>query len=70
MNHRIEATEPIDLIGNRFHVSDMQEVTDHRGFSAGCASHRLVGARLVAAVENDPVTLFDQELACHKTKPG
>jgi hypothetical protein len=42
-----------------------ERFADYGGFRARRARHRLVGAGFVATVENDLVTLFDQQLPGH-----
>ena len=70
VDHGVEAAKPIDLIGNRLHVSDAREIAYDDGLSGRRGGHGRIGARAIAAMQHHPMALFDQQLSRHQTKSG
>src|SRR5262245_47856796 len=69
VDHRIEPSEPVDLVGHGFHFFDGREVADDSGFRTWRPGYRLIGAFPVAAMQNYLVALLDQQLASHQAEP-
>ena len=68
MNHRIEGSELIDLIGNVSCLSNAGEVPDHYFLCFGKFFLSLIRPLLVSSMQYNTVALLNQELRGHEAQ--
>jgi hypothetical protein len=68
VNHRVERTQTVRLVGERAGLLDARQVPDHDAAGLGRRGLRVSGAALVAGVEDDLVTAGKQSLRGHEAE--
>src|ERR1700691_620223 len=69
MDDRIEGARSIHIFGHFASLSNARQVADDRCFRSRDSRHRLLPALLVAGMQNDAMSLLEQELCGNSTKP-
>ncbi len=68
MNDRIEAAKRIRLLRDIARFSDARQIAGHDRFRLRQRAARIVGARSIARVKHDRMTLFGKQLRGHQTE--
>jgi hypothetical protein len=69
VNHGVESTDRVRLLGDAPGLVDARQVTDDHAARAGEGGHGVTGAPVVSCVQRDLVALLDQEPSGHQAEP-
>jgi hypothetical protein len=70
MDHRIEAAQIIDARCDLLCTGDGVQVALHDGFGPGQRALGVIGPGIVTSMQDDPMTLTDEEVSCHQAEAG
>jgi hypothetical protein len=65
----VKATEPIDLFSDGPRSGNGREVSRDSSLGADCRRERVATSTLIPPMEDDLMTLLDQEPGRHQTEP-
>ena len=70
VNDRVEATERVDLCCDVPGAGDRLQVTCYDGFGPRQRAPGVIGPGSVTGVQDDLMTLMDEQFACRQAKAG